>query len=280
MIKDTSLTARLWNTVVWAVIGFFVINLLAMIASVVTSSFATRWLGTWLPSTFTTRWYGSAWSEFQLTEVLTVTFQAVFLVVLFSALLGVPAAYALARRDFKAKRLIMLLFLLPLLIPPITFGIPLATVLYQTGFAGSLTGVVLANLVPTVPFVVLVMVPFVEQIDPRIEAAARVFGASTPQLFFRVLLPLLVPGILAALLLVLVRTIAMFELTFLVAGPTSQTLVVALYYAVFAAGVRAVQSIDAMAVIYMVTTLVWLIIALRFVNPTQLVGRSNEQAAH
>jgi putative spermidine/putrescine transport system permease protein len=280
MIKDTSLTARLWNTVVWAFIGFFVINLLAMIASVLTSSFATRWLGTWLPSAFTTRWYGSAWSEFQLTEVLTVTFQAVFLVVLFSALLGVPAAYALARRDFKAKRLIMLLFLLPLLIPPITFGIPLATVLYQTGFAGSLTGVVLANLVPTVPFVVLVMVPFVEQIDPRIEAAARVFGASTPQLFFRVLLPLLVPGILAALLLVLVRTIAMFELTFLVAGPTSQTLVVALYYAVFAAGVRAVQSIDAMAVIYMVTTLVWLIIALRFVNPTQLVGRSNEQAAH
>jgi putative spermidine/putrescine transport system permease protein len=280
MIKDTSLTARLWNTVVWAFIGFFVINLVAMIASVLTSSFATRWLGTWLPSAFTTRWYGSAWSEFQLTEVLTVTFQAVFLVVLFSALLGVPAAYALARRDFKAKRLIMLLFLLPLLIPPITFGIPLATVLYQTGFAGSLTGVVLANLVPTVPFVVLVMVPFVEQIDPRIEAAARVFGASTPQLFFRVLLPLLVPGILAALLLVLVRTIAMFELTFLVAGPTSQTLVVALYYAVFAAGVRAVQSIDAMAVIYMVTTLVWLIIALRFVNPTQLVGRSNEQAAH
>jgi putative spermidine/putrescine transport system permease protein len=280
MIKDTSLTARLWNTVVWAFIGFFVINLLAMIASVVTSSFATRWLGTWLPSTFTTRWYGSAWSEFQLTEVLTVTFQAVFLVVLFSALLGVPAAYALARREFKAKRLVMLLFLLPLLIPPITFGIPLATVLYQTGFAGSLAGVVLANLVPTVPFVVLVMVPFVEQIDPRIEAAARVFGASTPQLFFRVLLPLLVPGILAALLLVLVRTIAMFELTFLVAGPTSQTLVVALYYAVFAAGVRAVQSIDAMAVIYMVTTLVWLIIALRFVNPTQLVGRSNEQAAH
>ena len=52
-------------------------------------------------------------------------------------------------------------------------------------------------------------------------------------------MPLLAPGILAALLLVLVRTIAMFELTFLTAGPGSQTLVVALYYAVFAAGVRA-----------------------------------------
>ena len=87
------------------------------------------------------------------------------------------------------------------------------------------------------------------------------------------LLPLLLPGMLAALLLVLVRTVAMFELTFLVSGPTSQTLVVALYYAVFAAGVRAVQSVDAMAVVYMATTLVWLLIALRFVNPVQIVAR-------
>jgi putative spermidine/putrescine transport system permease protein len=139
--------------------------------------------------------------------------------------------------------------------------------------------VIFANLVPTVPFVILVMIPFIEQIDPRIEQAARVFGAGTFRLFLHVLVPLLVPGILAALLLVLVRTIAMFELTFLTAGPTSQTLVVALYYAVFAAGVRAGQSIDAMAVIYMATTLIWLLIALRFVNPTQIVTRAKQQTA-
>jgi putative spermidine/putrescine transport system permease protein len=153
--------------------------------------------------------------------------------------LGVPAAYALARRDFPGKRFIILLFLLPILVPPMTYGIPLATVLYQSPFGGTLWGVILANLVPTVPFVILVMIPFIEQIDPRIEQAARVFGAGTGRLFVHVLVPLLLPGILAALLLVLVRTIAMFELTFLTAGPTSQTLVVALYYAVFAAGVRA-----------------------------------------
>ena len=274
MVKDTRLSTKLWAAANWTLIGFFVVNLLAMIATVVTSSFSTRWLGTWLPAGWTTRWYSAAWAEFQLYDVLLVTFQIVFLVVALSGLIGVPAAYALARRDFPGKKLVMLLFLLPLLVPPITFGIPLATVLYQTGFAGQMSGVVLANLVPTVPFVILVMIPFIEQIDTKIEAAARVFGANTFKLFVHVLLPLLMPGILAALLLVLVRTLAMFELTFLTAGPTSQTLVVALYYAVFAAGVRAVQSIDAMAVIYMVTTLVWLVIALRFVNPTQIVARA------
>jgi putative spermidine/putrescine transport system permease protein len=280
MIRDTTLGAKLWAAAVWVLVGFFVLNLLAMIATVVTSSFATRWLGTWLPVGFTTRWYTSAWSEFQLWDVLIVTFQVVGAVVFISGVLGVTAAYALARRDFPGKKLLVLLFLLPLLIPPMTFGIPLATVLYRTGLAGTFWGVVAANLVPTVPFVILVMIPFIEQIDPKIEAAARVFGANTFKLFVHVLLPLLLPGILAALLLVLVRTIAMFELTFLVAGPTSQTLVVSLYYAVFAAGVRSVQSIDAMAVVYMVTTLIWLIIALRFVNPTQIVTRAKQQPAH
>ena len=280
MIRDTTLGSKLWAAAIWATVGFFVVNLLAMIATVVTSSFATRWLGTWLPAGWTTRWYSSAWAEFQLWDVLIVTFQVIGAVVFISGALGVTAAYALARRDFPGKRLLVLLFLLPLMIPSMTFGIPLATVLYRTGLAGTFWGVVAANLVPTVPFVILVMIPFIEQIDPKIEAAARVFGANTFKLFVYVLLPLLMPGILAALLLVLVRTIAMFELTFLVAGPTSQTLVVALYYAVFAAGVRAVQSIDAMAVIYMVTTLVWLIVALRFVNPTQIVARAKNEPAH
>src|SRR5690606_40621726 len=66
-----------------------------------------------------------------------------------SGLLGVTAAYAMARRDFPGKKIVMLIFLLPLLVPPITFGIPLATVLYMAGVGGTFWGVVIANLVPT-----------------------------------------------------------------------------------------------------------------------------------
>jgi putative spermidine/putrescine transport system permease protein len=264
---------RAWGGLMWGLVTLFIVNVGLMIAAVVTDSLARRWLGTWLPEGFTTSWYVDAWKEFQLASVLWVTVEVVFAVVLLSLLIGVPAAYALARRNFPGKRALMLLFLLPLMVPPITYGIPLATVLYQTHLGGTLAGVILANLIPAAPFVILVMTPFIEQIDPNLESAARVFGANTARMFAHVLVPLLAPGILAASLLVLVRTIALFELTFLTAGPDSQTLVVALYYAVFAAGVRAPQSVDAMAMIYMVVTLVWLLIALRFVNPTQLVSR-------
>jgi len=274
LIRDTTSGAKIWSAAIQVLMVFLLVNVAALIAAVITNSFATRWLRSWLPEALTIRWYLSAWHEFQLGGVLTVTFEIVFSVVAIAGLAGVPAAYALARRDFPGRRLALIVFLLPLLVPPMTFGIPLATVLYQLHLGGTFWGVVIANLVPTVPFVILMMVPFVEQIDPKIEAAARVFGARTPQLFVYVLIPMLLPGILSALLLVLVRTISMFELTFLTAGPTSQTLVVALYYSVFAAGVRAGQSIDAMAVIYMATTLVWLIVALRFINPIQIVARA------
>jgi putative spermidine/putrescine transport system permease protein len=273
-------TSRAWNALLWGAIVLFLVNVGLMIAAVGVNSFATRWFGGWLPQGWTPSWYADAWKEFQLASILWVTVEVVLSVVLLSLLIGVPAAYTLARREFPGKRALLLLFLLPLMVPPITYGIPLATVLYQTHLGGTLTGVILANLIPAAPFVILVMTPFIEQIDPNLESAARVFGANTLRTFVHVLVPLLGPGILAAALLVLVRTIALFELTFLTAGPDSQTLVVALYYAVFAAGVRAPQSVDAMAMIYMAVTLVWLLIALRFVNPTQLVSRVREHPQH
>jgi len=104
-------------------------------------------------------------------------------------------------------------------------------------------------------------------------------GAGTFSVFTRILAPLLLPGILASSILVLVRTVGMFELTFLTAGPGSQTLVVALYYSVSAAGIRAPQQVDAMAVIYTLSMMVLLVIALRFVNPTQLVAQIKEESS-
>jgi putative spermidine/putrescine transport system permease protein len=261
----------------WGLVGGFLVFMLALVAAVVVNSLGTRWLDHWLPDAFTTHWYGDAWREFGLTSVMRVTVEIAAAVVALSLLVGVPASYALARRDFPGRRLVMFAFLLPLLLPPVTYGIPLATVLLERGLGGTMTGVVLANLVPSVPFVILTMTPFIEQIDPRIEAAARTLGAGTATILVRVLGPLLIPGMLAAALLVLVRTVGMFELSFFTAGPGTQPLVVVLYYAAFAPGVRASQSIDAMAVIYMALMLTLLVAALSVVNPTNLVARLRER---
>jgi putative spermidine/putrescine transport system permease protein len=258
-------------------VAFFFVNLAGSVGSVVVKSFSTQWFDTWWPAGLTTQYWVESWHEFNLGHVLQVTLEVSLAVVVIAAIVGVPAAYALARRTFPLKRLVMVVFLLPVMVPPIAYGIPLATVLYKYHLANSITGVILANLVPAVPFVILTMTPFIEQIDPKVEAAARMCGARTHQIFLRILLPLLIPGVLAASVLVLVRTVGMFELTYLVAGQDSQTLVVALFDSMSAAGIRPQQQTDAMAVIYMAMMLVLLVIALRFVNPTQLVTRVAEE---
>jgi putative spermidine/putrescine transport system permease protein len=259
---------------IWGSVGFFFINLLGVIGTVVVSSFGTEWFDGWLPAGWTTKFYTTAWHDYQVPNLLRVTLQVALAVVSISILVGTPAAYVLARRDFPGKKILMLSFLLPIMLPPITYGIPLATFIYRLNLGGTLTGVIVANTVPAIPFVILVLSPFIEQIDPKIEAAARMCGATTRQLFIKILTPLIVPGLLAAALLVLVQTVALFELTYLVSGPGSNTLVVALYYAVFASGIRPYQAISAMAVFYMLTTLFILIVALRYVNPTQMVSQA------
>lgn len=260
--------------VVWFLAALFFVFLIGILVSVLVDSFAGQWFSTWLPVEWTTEWYAAAWDRFDLAHVLAVTLGVAVAVVVLSTLIGVPAAYLLARRSFPGKRLLTLLFLLPIIIPPITYGIPLATVMYNAGLGRTVVAVVLVNLVPSVPFVIMTMTPFIEQINPAIENAARMCGATMKDVFVRILAPLLIPGILAASILVLVRTVGMFELTFLVSGPRSDTLVVAIYRAMTSAGgAEARQLVSSMAVLYTGTMLAILIVALRFINPTQLVAR-------
>ena len=138
--QRTNLPDRLWKVLVWGAMVFFLLNVVLLIATVAVNSIATRWFGTPLPQGFTLHWYAQAWRDFQLSSVLWVTFEVVGAVVLLSIVLGVPAAYALARAQFRGKRLAMLVFLLPLMVPPVTYGIPMATAMYRFGLAGTLPG--------------------------------------------------------------------------------------------------------------------------------------------
>jgi putative spermidine/putrescine transport system permease protein len=257
--------------ITWVAAGCFVAVILGVLASVLVQSFATTWRGGWWPDGLTASWYGRAWSSTGMSQALANTAQAGIAVVVIALLAGVPAGYLLARRAFPGRSLVMLLMLLPIILPPMTYAVQLAALMYRVGLGGSMTAVVLVNLVPTLPLVVLIMVPFVEQISPEVENAARVFGANNWRLFTRVLIPLLLPGMLAAGILVLVRTLGAFELTFFVSAADTQTLVVALFGAISDPGGVPISLTAAMAVTYMLVAVLGLAISLRFVTPSQAI---------
>ena len=149
-----------------------------MIAAVATNSFARRWLGTWLPEGWTTHWYAAGVEGIPARRRAVGHVEVVFAVVILSIVIGVPAAYTLARAQFPRQA-------------RVDAAVPAAAdgaadhLRHSDGdractrriSRGTLTGVILANLMPALPFVILVMTPFIEQIDPNLESAARVFGA-------------------------------------------------------------------------------------------------------
>jgi putative spermidine/putrescine transport system permease protein len=270
-----------WGKLLFYVaIGFFVINIVALVSTVVIDSFAFSWFKTILPTDakgnlgLVTHWYPDLAQDHDMGQLLVNTFVVAIGATGIALLIGFPAAYILARKEFRLKGVVMGLLMLPMLIPSLVYGIPLATMLIRMGLGGSLVGVILANIVPTTPFVILILTPFIEQVDTALESASRMLGAGRMRTFRRVLLPLVLPGMLTAGILAVVRTIALFELTYLVATTgESQTLVTTLYGDATGAGIRAHQLISAMAVVYMLTTMSLVIVALFFVKPTQFVVR-------
>ncbi len=206
--------------------------------------------------------------------LLSNTFVVAAATTTLALLIGFPAAYVLARKQFPLKGVLTAFLLLPMLIPSLVYGIPLATILLSLDLGKSLIGIILINLVPIVPFVILILTPFIEQVDGSLESASRMLGASRMRTFRRIVLPLVVPGLLTAGVLAVVRTIAAFELTFLVATTgSSQTLVTALYGDFTGAGIWAHQETSAMAVVYMIFSMAFVVVALFFVKPTQFVVR-------
>ena len=146
-------------------------NMLGIVSHVVVSSFAKRWFGSPLPPAFTSAWFSYAWTNFDLGQVLGVTLFIVVAVVVLALLIGFPAAYILARRNFRFKSAILLLYFLPLVIPQMTYGIPLATTLYRwrRRRRGGRHPAVSAD----EPLAVFVLMPFFRAISVNLEWAVR-----------------------------------------------------------------------------------------------------------
>lgn len=266
-----SIERRLPRILFAAVIAGYIAIVLGIILTVVLNSVSKGWYSGVLPRTFTAEWYKYAAADHDIGTLIAVTFVVALADVLVGLLIAFPAAYALARSEFRGKAFLLSLFLLPMIVPPMAYGIPLAMLCYKLRLAGKVAGTVIVNLVPIVPFMILVLMPFIEQVGTNLESAAKMLGAGRATIFRKVLIPLTAPGILTAGILSLVKSISMFDLTYLIAGGRNQTIVVALFSDAYAAGARPPQSVDALAVVYFLISMTCLCISLRTVSPTQMV---------
>ena len=112
-------------------------------------------------------------------------------------LLGIPAAYALARFRLRAARLIILGILVAQMLPSVLMVIPLFVLVKTVGLYGSQIAVILADTALALPFGIIILRTTFRQVPKELEEAAFVDGASRLATLWRVVLPLVRPGIVA-----------------------------------------------------------------------------------
>jgi molybdate transport system permease protein len=177
-------------------------------------------------------------------DALRLSLETSLIALALIVVIGTPAAWMLATREFRAKPLIVTLIELPLVLPPAAAGIALLAALGPHGIAGNAlddagitlvlttAGVVVAMAFVASPFYIRQAQASFEALDPRLLEAARTLGASEARRFARVAIPLSRNGLLAGAALAWGRALGEFGATLMFAGSlrgVTQTAPLAIY---------------------------------------------------
>lgn len=115
-----------------------------------------------------------------------------------SLLIGLPASYSMAR---YRQNMLQIVVLCIRIVPSIAFLVPVYLMFSRVGLTGTYTGIILANMLIAVPFVVWVMIPYFEGVPVELEESALIDGASRMTCFLKIMLPLSRPGIITVTIL-------------------------------------------------------------------------------
>ncbi|VDC33601.1 ABC transporter permease [Pseudogemmobacter humi] len=180
------------------------------------TSLSTRWYETFLTDPV---WRGATWNSL-VVAVLTA---------MVATVLGTLAALGLMRLSVRARSLLVSLFLLPTIVPTIISAVALYGLLAQMGGRGGLLGIIIGHTIITLPFVVVNVVAALQQMDVRMEHAARSLGASPLRAFWHVTLPVIWPGIAAGAVFAFLCSFSEIVMSLFLSGAGSMTLPVQMW---------------------------------------------------
>ena len=146
-----------------------------------------------------------------------------------SLIAGVPVAYAIVRSRLFGMKIIRALVLMPILVPTIVFALGLYIYFARVGISGSTLSLVLGHAVHNLPFVVVVTIAGLRQVNPNIEVAAQVLGASVLRTFFSVVVPMIGGSIVAAGLFSFLISFDEVVIAWFLSSPRSMTLPIKMY---------------------------------------------------
>lgn len=180
-----------------------------------------------------------------------------------SVLVGVPAGRALGLYNFRGKQFVELLILAPTIVPGIAIALGIHGVFLAYGLTNTLWGVMLVHLVPTLPYMVLVMSGIFANYDVAFEDQARSLGATPLKTFWYVTLPAIFPGVVVGALFSFLVSWGQYILTLLIGSGRVITLPLLLFN--FATSGRN-DIAGAIGVLYVLPGILVLMLTARFLS--------------
>lgn len=156
-----------------------------------------------IPHSFTWEHFIQLFEEKGFGRALLNSIEVTLISLAVSVVFGLSAAYVLTRQRFKfvMKKPLNYWILLVRILPPIAFTIPLYTMFNRLGLLNTKIPTVMACILINIPFIVWFMISFFQVLPEDIEKSARIDGASEWQLFLKIVIPLVAPGIAAVAML-------------------------------------------------------------------------------
>lgn len=211
---------------------------------------------------FSLRWYQDVLSSGDFRTALLNSTKVAIATTALTSCLGTFAALAFTRLGQRGRGAVSFLAFLPIALPGLFIGLSLLTFFSIVGRQLSLSTVVIAHVVYTLPFFVLVARARVERFDPALEEAARDLGAGPFQAFRLVVLPLVAPALIGAAILSFALSFDEFIITFFVIG-NDPTLPVLIWSALR----RSITpSVNAVSTLLLLISLACLVIAILFLR--------------
>lgn len=227
--------------------------------------------GWFFPAPFPAEWTTTAFSRvLNDPRTLTSLRESVIIAALVSLLslaVGFPAARALGLRRFRGRQAAWILLYLPTVVPPLAVGMGLNILFLQIGLAGTLPGIVLAHLVPALPYVTFTLAGAFARYDETYEFQAWLLGASPWRTLFTVTLPMLAPSLAVAALFAFLISWSQYLLTLLIGSGRIITLPVLLFSA--ASGGNPV-TIAALALIFLAPPVLVILFTARHLHGDEL----------
>jgi putative spermidine/putrescine transport system permease protein len=180
----------------------------------------------------TLRWFTAVLADPEYVQAFMWSLGLALIATLGSLAAGVMASYALVRRRLPGGALVSALLNAPLVFPGVVVGVALLQGYALVHMNGTLVGLALAHMVITVPYVIRAVTASLQGIDPEIEHAARVLGASGPVAFFTVTLPLIRPGVAAGALFSFIVSFDNVPVSIFLLGAGQMTLPVKIFTAI------------------------------------------------